>query len=160
MSAPAKKSSSRSKTPSKPSQVNGRELILEHKDIDCYKITYGTHVIFSFVFKSDSPTKDAMAHIQEILVSHTRSVKSAEKFSVYIDAKTIIRPSYSIVTQQADFMTDLEKVTAGYVRNTVVIVKKVVSFVLEGAIRVSKPKTPTKIFNKRDKAWEHLTNGL
>lgn len=152
-----------SKPTSEPvtNMINFSKKMFDHNDIECYEISYGKdfQIILSFVFKSDSPTRDAMKVIQDILTDYTKTAKATStQFNVYIDASRINRPSYASLT--GDFTSDLEKVTVGHVKTTVIIVGSVVQVVLKGALKSNKPKTPTFVFTDRMEAWKKITEEL
>jgi hypothetical protein len=145
----------------KKGSVNSKRKFLEHSDIECYEFLYGdeNHMILSFVFLADSPTKAALQQIKNVLSTYVGIAKKKNtEFSIYIDGTKINRPSFASITN--DFTTDIEKITVGSVRKTTIVVNQVVKLFLKASLKTNKPKTPTHVYTDNKKAWNKIIKHL
>lgn len=135
-----------------------QEKVRDNKDIAALYVTYGTKDVVSFVFKADNFSKDSMDLMKQVLQDKALKVKEGKTFSIYIDGRTVNRPTMDTLTKQTDFTKDIEKITDGKVDKVGIILRPAVKIILKGVMKVNKPKTKTRLFKDVKTGWDFVAS--
>jgi hypothetical protein len=128
-------------------------VLVENNDIRCEKVYQDGIKILSFTFKCKTANKKAMEEMKRVLLAYVKTLEgTTKKFRIFIDVRSIITPSFSMLGEQSGPAKDMEEATYMYVEKTAVVTSFLGLKVLEKNLTKEPPKTSTKAFDNREKA--------